>query len=685
MKKLLAIGLSAAAVFAASGQASAADYNLCGQRSYSLHDSSTFGIYRFNTIAGDSEMTEVKELLSDPTAGGLKIDDRYYAFAIEPGDYGTNYNMYVYDAADNYTLITRASCSSYFMSEGQVLALNPKNGDIYVAYSGSYYGMQFGKLSISNRSRTKVADLDTSVLVMACDADGKLYAVTTTGYFYSINPANGDMSYIGSTGVSPNDYSQSACMSPDGTAMYWAAYENEAGKLYKIDVATGRATKIKDMPSGELFASLWIDSVVVTAGAPGQATALTADFPGGSLSGTVSFTMPTVRHDGAALSGSMTYSVAIDGAEVATGSAEAGQQVLAQCVAPYGKHDITVVCSNAEGEGDTAELKGVFFGKDIPGYATDIRLTAGEGGAMTLTWNNPTAGVNGGYFDASEVKIRVRRMTDDAILSDDATSPFVDIYIPERPTKVFYEVIPYVSEEIVGLGMPSNKIMAGNPYTVPYSEDFTSSDGALDYIIEARDDMGRSWDWQYDFGYFRIYNNDTEKNDWLFTPYIALEPNMKYLLAFDVRSIATESYAVAIGLAPESTAMTQQIAPNHEFDEYDWQHMSHSFTVPAAGNYHIGFHANTPTSSNALALYLDNVSLVSEGPTGVADVEQGGVTIALLGRTLSLAAPQAARAAVYAADGRIVYSAEVATANVELLPGIYVVKLGSRTEKIIVR
>lgn len=141
MKRFLKPLLGILAMGAALQPASATDYYLCGQRSYSVSDSETFGIFRFDTTSGNSSMTQVKELLSDPTAGGVKTGDRYYAFSVTPGDYGDDYYMYVYDAADNYTLITRAAASSYFMSEGQVPAYNPADGKIYVAYAGSYYGM----------------------------------------------------------------------------------------------------------------------------------------------------------------------------------------------------------------------------------------------------------------------------------------------------------------------------------------------------------------------------------------------------------------------------------------------------------------------------------------------------------------------------------------------------------------
>lgn len=72
MKRFLKPLLGILAMGAALQPASATDYYLCGQRSYSVSDSQTFGIFRFDTTSGNSSMTQVKELLSDPTAGGVK-------------------------------------------------------------------------------------------------------------------------------------------------------------------------------------------------------------------------------------------------------------------------------------------------------------------------------------------------------------------------------------------------------------------------------------------------------------------------------------------------------------------------------------------------------------------------------------------------------------------------------------
>lgn len=53
--------------------------------------------------------------------------------------------------------------------------------------------------------------------------------------------------------------------------------------------------------------------------------------------------------------------------------------------------------------------------------------------------------------------------------------------------------------------------MIGDPYTIPYTEDFSTNDNVLSFLIEDTNSDGKTWEYMYDEGYIRIYNNDTPK------------------------------------------------------------------------------------------------------------------------------------------------------------------------------
>ena len=84
------------------------------------------------------------------------------------------------------------------------------------------------------------------IYTIACNADGKMYAIVADGgedggtaTLYTIDTASFKATKVGSTGVTTN-YVSSSTFAPDGT-LYWA--ENNAGKLYTVNTATGRTRR----------------------------------------------------------------------------------------------------------------------------------------------------------------------------------------------------------------------------------------------------------------------------------------------------------------------------------------------------------------------------------------------------------------------------------------------------------
>ena len=85
------------------------------------------------------------------------------------------------------------------------------------------------------------------IYTIACNADGKMYAIVADGgedggtaTLYTIDTASFKATKVGSTGVTTN-YVSSSTFAPDGT-LYWA--ENNAGKLYTVNTAIGKATAV---------------------------------------------------------------------------------------------------------------------------------------------------------------------------------------------------------------------------------------------------------------------------------------------------------------------------------------------------------------------------------------------------------------------------------------------------------
>ena len=121
--------------------------------------------------------------------------------------------------------------------------------------------------------------------------------------------------------------------------------------------------------------------------------------------------------------------------------------------------------------------------------------------------------------------------------------------------------------------------MTGQPFETPWSEDFTALSAAQIWTVADANNDGHSWEYQWDFGYFRIYDNDNAKDDWLISPYIRLEEEHEYKLTFDVRTIATEELEVMLGLGLEPSDMTFTIRepetiPDTDYSWKKWKPLS---------------------------------------------------------------------------------------------------------------
>lgn len=85
------------------------------------------------------------------------------------------------------------------------------------------------------------------IYAIACNASGRMYAIVADGgenggaaTLYTIDTTTFAANKVGDTGVATN-YVSSSTFAPDGT-LYWA--ENNAGKLYTVNTATGKATAV---------------------------------------------------------------------------------------------------------------------------------------------------------------------------------------------------------------------------------------------------------------------------------------------------------------------------------------------------------------------------------------------------------------------------------------------------------
>ena len=685
MKGLYTTLLAAIALLVAMPVNAQTEYQLYGHLVGTREDN---GIYQLTTES-TSPLTVVQKIPYSPDYGIVKVKDRYFFFVLDDSGYGVEMYMYIYNAND-FTFITRHKVPTDMVSIGCPIAYDEKTDKVYSVYKdGSTY--KLCTLNLTKHERNEVGTLGNNFLAITFNKEGKLYGINSAGRVGEISTADATFTEILSTGMNPHYQQSAAFPANDNNTMYWAATLDDWGGtlgIYKIDLKAKTSTMLREFKHEEEFGCLWVGDKVVAQGVPAAATDLAADFANGELTGKINFTAPEKTYGGQTLTGDLTYKVLVDGVENMQGSTQAGKATIAEVTTTQGLHDFAVIVSNAEGDGDKAEIKNIYVGHDTPKQVQNVKLGQGDAAdKLILTWDAATEGMHNGYVDPAEVKYQVRKMPSGEIVDNAATSPFKYTVTQEKAEKCFFDVTPYIDNDHKGMPTASNKIMIGKPFEVPYTAGFDTNDEVLLFTIEHIGDGNAYWDWDYDYKFMKIYSSTSPKNDWLFTPFIAVEEGSIYELSFDIRTVGTEKYEVKYGLAPEAAAMTEQLAADTEVESDKFATRSIEFTANKTAVIYIGFHANTTDVEKGMNLYIDNIRLRKTGTTAIGHLSDADTDaqMRIVGNGFYILGHDT-HVSVARTDGTTVFSRTVqAGQHVSLPKGIYIVCTANAAQKVVVK
>lgn len=521
-------------------------------------------------------------------------------------------SLYAYDTN---TWKQIGSSKSVGSSNASLIAIDtdvdPTTGLVYgCTYANGLAGLQISQIDYQNASSTVVAATDSMYVGMAFDASGQLYGISSNGYLSKVDKTNGQATVIGYTGVKPGSSIQSADIDLNSGKMYWAAVDTlSATHLYEVNLSTAKATLISDMPGNEQVSMLTVPASNTSADAPSVAEDMTVSFSGASLSGNVSFKIPTVTFLDHPLSGNVNYTI-YDGSNVVkTGTAAAGAQVSEQINVEGGMTTVTVVLSNAAGESKPVK-RTLWTGYDQP-EAPTVSLKA-LGAVATVSWTRVKNSVHGGTFNAADVTYDVMRLPDSVVVATGLTdSSYVDIVPSENGLKVYRYAVTAVNHGVRGAAGVSGGKVVGNAIEIPYYEKFESQDNFNIFTVIDGNGDDRKWSW-YDNSlstrqpYTAAKSPDSwqeNANDYLVSAPVHLKAGKFYKLTLTGRCNAgynnLESMEVLIGQGNAPTSASEMssystLMPRFDFpyntQDFPWITFDKLFSVKADGNYRIAFH-----------------------------------------------------------------------------------------------
>lgn len=607
-----------------------------------------YGVATF-TSENPTTFKQVFENDELPQTGGGFFTDKYYYMTVYSEDWWSG-------ELSVYTLVySKTSWDEVFEvpQDANALATDMAYDPIDDVAYGCFYsdgesGVAWGYMNVHDLSVTHIAELQGQLIAVAVNSRGEAYAVTNSGYFVKVDKKTGALTPIGHTGLTPA-YLQSATFGSDGQ-FYWAAsLSDDSAALYTVDLTTGRASLVTPFPANEEVVALGAIAATPNAEAPAAATSLTANFAADQLSGTVTFRVPSKTFGGQTLSGAVNYVVTVDGEDMATGTANAGEQATATVnLAHAGYHYFVVTLSNDAGESQATTLR-QWIGIDQPQPVTDVVLAKTAERTAVVTWQAPTGSVHGGYFSADRLSYNVTRLPEGKVVATGLkTTTFTDHVDITGQALVRYAVT-VLADDVEGAPVTSNGIVYGDAYEVPVHFSFDTEDEFNIFTIIDNNETPSldSGCWLYSpSGQVAGYNCGTKDgDDWMITPGITLKADRQYTFQYDVLCYSDywpDEYSVYMGNAATVEGMTTELLPKTTIYWDEFRTVTFTVTVPEDGTYYFGFYA---TSEAGGAFFLIDDIKVEEGLALQAPVEVSDLSVVAgdegaLTATVSFIAPE---------------------------------------------
>ena len=653
--------------------------------SWKEHGMEDIGMYRFAADRYERTTVMIDPYL-DASGGGVMTEDFYFCTQeLNYGDMWIDITHYFFDP-ETWTEISSLRDGS----EGSVatdMTYDPTTDKVYGCFNGDGGSMVFGTLNVTNGERFAISTIDIPWIACSVDNNGNLYAVDMNGNLLGVNKINGETTLLGNLGFEATNRSTGAIDPRTGTFYVvvtttrenddpYFSYTVNVSHLWAVDIASATASCLYEFGDGEALGGMFIPGPVAPDGAPAQPEDLSVDFPKGSLTGSVNFTVPATTFDGEPATGGVNYLVRANGDLLAEGSATYGSEVKAPAkISVANTYDITVTLSNGVGRSPRARLK-TWLGPDTPTPLTQPVLAYSDG-AFNLSWTAPTDGEHGGYFDPELVTYTVTRTPGNVTVAENTTATSLTETMAVPDEIVTYQYIVTMNYDGRPKSPVSSNIWRLGTVLLPYHTDF-EAENSLELFTRIdcnRDHIEwyREWEFYVEETDELIpvvcypYSSSQPADDWLITPPVQFKGGKTYTLAYESLTDYLGDaplLAIYMGEAPTVDGMTTELQKPTEITTLLPTRHTLDITVDHDGIYYIGFLACSEPYRSGIALTTINIEGEDSGIDNVtADAADDSYT-------------------VYTIDGRIAAQGHGSLDTTTLPAGLYIVKQGSSTRKL---
>lgn len=428
----------------------------------------------------------------------------------------------------------------------------------------------------------------------------------------------------------------------------------------------------------------------------------------GELKGVFSFIMPKLATDGTELDGTVDATLYNQAnRQIGTVTGQPGEKVSIEAEMLRGLSQYTVYTSNAAGIGARATIK-ARGGFDVPRSVHGLFSNPSADNMSTeLSWDEPTESLDGGWYDASQLRYSIE-------LYDEATGQYNSI---ATTTDLSYEFKTEDSEQKTyrfvvlpmtdaGKGIADKYIcnFLGKPFALPFEENFEGGEKhSSPWFTEGQFE---TVDWRVkdafsplgvtaeDGGMLVLSDNYSRLGEAsVRMPKLSLQGCRRPVLSFDMFHYNEAKSYVDVEISTDETNFTTlvRLFPGDYIELPDnpqglgWKR--EEIDLNDYVNYQwVSLRLSGLVASGNEAVVIDGIKVADEYTTSIGGATTGGATVRVVAGGIVVENAGGSRVDVYGANGAAVYTRSgMETVRCNLASGVYVVKIGEKSVKVVVR
>lgn len=575
-----------------------------------------YGLYSFD---GQNFEAIVTDYYLAAMGGGTYVNGRYcynYNFSFM-GQLAQNLYL-LYDFDDDKITGWELFETTYADIATQV-AYDATSGQVY----GQFYNRDrsarvWGTRDIEIGETTVIRPmLSLDLYALAFDNLGRAWAVDAAGNLLQIDKLTGYSTVVGNTGLqlAPTTQQSGAIDPATGTFYMMAVLADNTSALYTIDLTSGQATKVADVPGNAMMTGAYFMPLTYDEKAP-AAPEIELSFERDALQGTVTCVVPSVTEGGSVMTAGTELHLTVDGVMVGDSQGAPGDRVTFNVsVEKAGTHVFQLIATNGFGDSRPA-TQHLWVGLDVPEAVTELAARSIDNTHAMLTWNAPTEGVHGGFIDPAHLRYSVIDSEGSVVATYLTENSYEVSKSGSRLTARTYTVIAFSDSE-PGLSATSNRVYFGSRYKVPYTTYFdTKAEFDLWYVVDANDD-GATWTYEEYNRFVRYnYHKYNKADDWLFSAPIRLQAEQYYDLISNMAaemSYYRERFEILVCNAQHPDSVVATVRPATETvkdgkEEHAFYTYNDCFCVPSDGDYFLAYHCIS--DADQLRLEVRSIDLV---------------------------------------------------------------------------